>query len=80
VPDSQVHHAGFVRFDENRDGSTRVTVQMSYAPPAGTLGHAVAQLFGVDPRQAMHEDLIRLKSLLEEGETSTDERGKVELR
>jgi uncharacterized membrane protein len=73
VPDSQVHHAGFVRFDENWDGSTRVSVQLSYVPPAGALGHAVAQLFGVDPRQAMHEDLVRLKSLLEEGRTSTDE-------
>jgi uncharacterized membrane protein len=73
LPDSQVRSAGFVRFDENRDGSTRVTVQMSYLPPAGVAGHAVAQLFGVDPRQAMHEDLIRLKTLLEEGKTSTDE-------
>lgn len=73
LPDSQVQSAGFVRFDENRDGSTRVTVQMDYVPPAGALGHTVAQLFGVDPRQAMHEDLIRLKSLLEEGKTSTDE-------
>lgn len=73
LPDSQVSSAGFVRFDENRDGSTRVTVQMTYTPPAGVAGHAVAQLFGVDPRQAMHEDLIRLKTLLEEGKTSTDE-------
>jgi len=79
MPDSQVQHAGFVRFDENRDGSTRVTVQMNYVPPAGALGHAVAQLFGVDPRQAMHEDLIQLKSLLEEGET-TKEGTTVELR
>lgn len=79
VPDSQVQHAGFVRFDENRDGSTRVTVQMNYVPPAGALGHAVAQLFGVDPRQAMHEDLVQLKSLLEEGETSK-EGTSVELR
>ena len=74
LPDSQIHHAGFVRFDENRDGSTRVTVQMTYLPPAGAVGHAVAQLFGVDPRHAMHEDLIRFKSLLEEGKTSSDER------
>jgi uncharacterized membrane protein len=74
LPDSEVHSAGFVRFDENRDGSTRVTVQMSYIPPVGVVGHAVAQLLGVDPRQAMHEDLIRLKSLLEEGKTSTNER------
>src|SRR6266508_4254840 len=42
LPDSQVHSAGFVRFDENRDGSTRVTVQMDYVPPAGAVGHAVA--------------------------------------
>ena len=73
LPDSQVRSSGFVRFDENRDGSTRVTVQMTYLPPAGVAGHAVAQLFGVDPRQAMHDDLIRLKTLLEEGKTSTDE-------
>ena len=59
LPDSEVHSAGFVRFDENRDGSTRVTVQMSYVPPVGVLGHAVAQLMGLDPRQAMHEDLMR---------------------
>jgi uncharacterized membrane protein len=73
LPDSQVHHSGFVRFDENWDDGTRVSVQLSYVPPAGALGHAVAQLFGVDPRQAMNEDMVRLKSLLEEGRTSTDE-------
>lgn len=71
LPDSQVRHMGFVRFDENRDGGTRVSVQLDYVPPAGALGHAVAQLFGVDPRQAMNEDLTRLKSLLEEGKTSS---------
>src|SRR5512139_899502 len=73
LPDSEIHSAGFVRFEENRDGSTRVSVQMSYVPPAGAVGHAVAQLFGVDPRQAMHEDLLRFKSLLEEGKTSSSE-------
>jgi uncharacterized membrane protein len=78
LPDSQVHSSGFVRFDPNNMGGTRVSVQMDYVPPAGALGHAVAQLFGVDPRQAMHEDLMRLKSLLEEGKTSSSE-GEVEL-
>lgn len=73
LPDSQIKHTGFVRFDENRDGGTRLSVQLDYVPPAGALGHAVAQLFGVDPRQAMNEDLIRLKSLLEEGRTSSSE-------
>jgi uncharacterized membrane protein len=47
---------------------------MSYVPPVGVVGHAVAQLFGVDPRQAMHEDLIRLKTLLEEGKTTSEGR------
>ena len=71
LPESQVKQAGFVRFDPSRDGGTRVSVQMEYLPPAGVLGHAVAQLFGVDPRQAMNEDLMRLKSLLETGKTSS---------
>ena len=78
LPDSQVKTAGFVRFDPNRDGSTRVSVQMEYLPPAGALGHAVAQLFGVDPRQAMNDDLTRLKSLLETGKTSSS-KGTAEL-
>jgi uncharacterized membrane protein len=78
LPDSQVKQAGFVRFDRIRDGSTRVSVQMEYLPPAGVLGHAVAQLFGVDPRQAMNDDLMRLKSLLETGKTSSS-KGTAEL-
>ncbi len=77
VPDSQVQHRGFVRFDPNPDGGTRVFVQMSYVPPAGVAGHAVAQLFGVDPRQAMNDDLMRLKGLLEQGKTSTSQGGEV---
>lgn len=75
LPDSQVDHTGMVRFEPNRDGSTRVTVQMTYMPPAGAVGHAVAQLFGVDPRQAMNDDLMRLKALLEGGRTSTESSG-----
>src|SRR5215216_116626 len=71
LPDSQVRHSGFVRFDPSHDGGTRVSVQMDYVPPAGALGHVVAELFGVDPRQAMNEDLLRLKSLLEQGKTSS---------
>lgn len=77
LPTSEVRHSGFVRFDPSSTGGTRVTVQMDYIPPAGVLGHAVAQLFGVDPRQAMNEDLMRLKTLLEKGKTSSSE-GKAE--
>jgi uncharacterized membrane protein len=72
LPDQTVQSAGIVRFDPNPDGGTRITVQMSYNPPAGALGHAVASLFGVDPKRAMDEDLARLKTLLEQGKTSAD--------
>jgi uncharacterized membrane protein len=45
-------------------------VQLSYNPPASVLGHTVASLFGVDPKRAMDEDMVRLKSLLEEGKAT----------
>jgi uncharacterized membrane protein len=73
IPDSQIHHTGVVRFEENWDGGTRVTVQMTYMPPAGVVGHKVAELFGVDPRQAMQDDLMRLKALLEVNRITTTE-------
>jgi uncharacterized membrane protein len=31
------------------------------------LGHAVAALFGADPKAEMDEDLMRMKSLIETG-------------
>ena len=73
IPDSQIHHTGVVRFEANWDGGTRVTVQMTYMPPAGIVGHKVAELFGVDPRQAMQDDLMRLKALLEVNRITTSE-------
>jgi uncharacterized membrane protein len=70
VEGEQVRTKGRVRFDTNPDESTRITVQMEYTPPAGVLGHAVAKLFGADPKQAMDEDMVRLKSLFEDGKTT----------
>jgi hypothetical protein len=43
---------------------------MTYKPPAGVLGHAVAALFRTDPKQALDDDLVRLKSLIETGKTT----------
>lgn len=70
VAGSQVQTQGKVQFHENPDGSTRVTVHLHYSPPAGMVGHAVASLFGANPKQAMDDDLARLKSLFERGETT----------
>lgn len=69
-PNETIKSAGIVQFRPVNDGSTRVTVRMSYTPPAGAVGHTVASLFGVDPKQAMDEDLVRMKSLIEEGKTT----------
>jgi uncharacterized membrane protein len=70
VEHSAVKSAGVVRFEPDGEGGTHVHVQMSYNPPAGALGHAVATLFGADPKHAMDQDLLRLKSLLETGKAT----------
>ncbi len=44
-------------------------LQMSYTPPAGAIGHAVAKLFGLDLKAQLDRDFVRLKGLLEEGRT-----------
>ena len=51
LPGSTIGHEGSVRFEPTMDG-TRITVRLSYNPPAGALGHAVASLFGADPHDA----------------------------
>jgi uncharacterized membrane protein len=63
---SSVANAGSVRFDENPDGSTRVDVHLCYTPPAGAIGDAVARLFGADAKSEMDDDLLRMKTLIEQ--------------
>lgn len=70
VPGAAIASAGIVRFQESPEGGTRLDIKMSYNPPAGALGHAVAALFGADPRRAMDEDLVRFQSLMERGKTT----------
>jgi hypothetical protein len=33
------------------------------------LGHAIAHILGFDPKTRMNEDLVRMKTLIEEGHT-----------
>ena len=65
APESPIRHAGIVRFQSNADGTTRVEVKMAYNPVAGALGHAVASIFGADPKSEMDQDLMRMKSMIE---------------
>jgi uncharacterized membrane protein len=72
VDGSPVETAGRVRLQPGPDGGTEINLEMSYNPPAGALNQAVASIFGADPKRAMDEDMLRLKSLLEEGKARPD--------
>jgi uncharacterized membrane protein len=63
---SIVETAGRVSLTSLPNGEIQMDVRVSYIPSAGPLGQAVAALFGEDPNRAVAEDLIRLKSILEE--------------
>lgn len=67
-----VQHAGRVRFQDNGDGTTTVDVKMLYNPVVGAVGHAIAWLFGADPKHQMDDDLMRMKSYLETGKVPRD--------
>ena len=67
APGSPIQHAGIVRFQPNVDETTRLEIRMSYNPVVGGLGHAIASLFGADPKSQMDEDLVRMKSMIETG-------------
>jgi uncharacterized membrane protein len=69
---SAVKHEGCVRFEQNGAGGTRVTVRLRYVPPGGTFGHAVATVFGADPKSEMDADLMRMKSMIETGRPPHD--------
>jgi uncharacterized membrane protein/uncharacterized protein YjbJ (UPF0337 family) len=71
-PGAVVQHSGIVHFRPNPDGSTHVSVQLSYNPPGGALGHGVAWLFGADPKHQLDEDLMRMKTFLETGRPPRD--------
>jgi uncharacterized membrane protein len=69
---SAVKHEGFVRFQPNGGGGTRLTVHLRYLPPGGAFGHAVATIFGADPKSEMDADLLRMKSMIETGRPPHD--------
>ncbi len=42
-------------------------VKLSYNPTGGAVSHAIAALFGSDPKTEMDADLTRMTSLIETG-------------
>ncbi len=65
LPGSRVENAGIVHFEPGSNGRTRLSILMSYNPPAGSIGHGIAWLLGSDLKQEMDQDLNRLKRILE---------------
>lgn len=65
-PGAEIEQSGSVEFQSSR-GGTRVTVRMSYVPPAGAIGHGLAAMIGADPERRMEEDLARMKAVIERG-------------
>ena len=65
LPGADVNNAGSVHFAPTGDGRTEVRVVLSYQPPAGKLGAAVAKLLGEEPSQQVEDDLRRFKQVME---------------
>jgi uncharacterized membrane protein len=69
LPGSDVNNAGSVHFTPTTDGTdTEVLVVLSYEPPAGKLGAAVAKLLGEEPSKQVEDDLRRFKQVMEASE------------
>lgn len=74
VEGAEIENSGFVRFQPaTGDRGTEVKVVMEYKPPGGTLGAAIAKLFGEEPEQQIGNALNRFKQLMEAGEIATIE-------
>lgn len=71
APDATVRNSGTIHFEPDGTG-TRVGVHLSYSPPAGIVGHAIASLFNGDPKRQMDEDLMRMKTFIETGHVPHD--------
>jgi uncharacterized membrane protein len=72
LPGFTIRQAGMVHFSGNADGTTSVDIKLSYNPPAGLIGHAIAEILGVDPKSEMDDDLIRMKTFIETGKPPHD--------
>ena len=69
LPGSEVNNAGSVHFTPTPDGTgTDVRVVLSYEPPAGKVGAAVARLLGEEPSKQVADDLRRFKQVMDSGE------------
>ncbi|MBO0860532.1 MAG: SRPBCC family protein [Chloracidobacterium sp.] len=72
LPGSDVRHSGVIHFEPVHEGSARIHIEMCYHPIGGAIGHALARLFGSDPKSEMDADLLRMKTFIEKGHLPHD--------
>jgi RNA polymerase sigma factor (sigma-70 family) len=65
VEGAEIKMAGALYFGPNDDGTTLVQIRLS-TPSTEQAGHAVQTPLGSDPRAQLNEDLLRMKSRLEQ--------------
>lgn len=74
VEGADIDNSGFVRFQTAPEGrGTEVKVVLEYTPPGGTVGTAIAKIFGEAPEQQLGDELRNFKMLMEAGEIATTE-------
>jgi uncharacterized membrane protein len=72
-PDSQIQTQGRVQLFEVAPGrGTAVRLTMTYDPPAGLPGRAIAKILQREPNVQARRDLRRFKQLIETGEVATN--------
>jgi uncharacterized membrane protein len=75
LPGSEINNAGSVHFSPSADGTgTEIRVVLSYEPPAGKVGVAVAKLLGEEPSKQVADDLRRLKQVMDSGDVGSSSR------
>lgn len=72
LPGADINNAGSVHFSPvaGDGGPTEVRVVLSYEPPAGKVGAAVAKLLGEEPSRQVADDLRRFKQVMEASEVT----------
>jgi uncharacterized membrane protein len=75
LPGADINNAGSVHFAPVGGGNqTEVRVVLSYEPPAGKLGVAVAKFLGEEPSKQVEDDLRRFKQVVEAAEIPSNSR------
>jgi uncharacterized membrane protein len=77
LPGSEVNNAGSVHFTPTADATgTDVRVVLSYEPPAGKVGAAVARFLGEEPSKQVADDLRRFKQVMDSGDVAASSKSR----